>query len=59
VNREPARPQTWAFTGVVGWDLPNTELAALTFSLTPKTSDSRFGKTFVFGVTLKKKDADQ
>jgi hypothetical protein len=47
--------KTWAITGVVGWDLPNTSIAALTFSFTPKTSDTRMGKTFVFGVTLKNK----
>ncbi len=44
--------QTSAFTGNIGWSLPNTSIAALTFSFTPWTSDSRLGKTFVFGVAL-------
>jgi hypothetical protein len=49
--------QTTAWTAVVGWDLPSTDVAALTFSLTPHTSDKRMGKTFTFGLTLKNKSA--
>ena len=44
--------RTAAVTGVIGWNLPNTSIAALNFSFTPWTSDSRLGKTFVFGVAL-------
>lgn len=39
--------RTLAFTTVVGVNIAN--VAALTFSLTPWTSDDRMGKVFVFG----------
>jgi hypothetical protein len=41
---------TMAVTGVIGINLPTT--AALTFSFTPWTSDSRMGKSFVFGFNV-------
>jgi hypothetical protein len=59
VYKDLLNKQTTAWTGVLGWDLPSTDVAALTFSITPKTSDSRLGKTFVFGLTLKNKHADE
>lgn len=42
--------RTTAFTLVVGVNLPT--MAALTFSATPWTNDSRMGKTFVFGFNV-------
>jgi hypothetical protein len=50
---------TWAATGVLGWDLPNTDVAALTFSFSPWTNNAQLGKTFVFGLTLKRKTEDK
>jgi len=41
---------TAALTGVIGVNLP--QIAAITFSVTPWTSDSRLGKTFVFGFNV-------
>lgn len=49
--------KTLAFTAVVGVNIAN--VAALTFSLTPWTSDHRLGKVFVFGFDMLRPTKDE